>query len=176
MSFTQLHTQLKTTLLITLSIFCVVLYAFPSQVNAQVTPAPKVGVGIPGVPPVTPPKTGVKIPKASGGLTNPVIGNLGNSPTQAAAGVTFLTYFVFLWRAIISIGGLFVLLYFIWGAIEWINAGGDSGKITKARDRITQSMVGLIILVFSFVIIGFLGELFFGDNFNILLLSFPTPL
>jgi len=161
MSFTQLHTQLKTTLLIALSIFCVVLYAFPSQVNAQLE---------------TTTKTGVKIPKASGGLTNPVIGNLGNSPTQAAAGVTFLTYFVFLWRAIISIGGLFVLLYFIWGAIEWINAGGDSGKITKARDRITQSMVGLIILVFSFVIIGFLGELFFGDNFNILLLSFPTPL
>jgi len=165
MSFTQLHTQLKTTLLIALSIFCVVLYAFPSQVNAQLGPLPRpaqIQNLAPGV--------------ASGGLTNPVIGNLGNSPTQAAAGVTFLTYFVFLWRAIISIGGLFVLLYFIWGAIEWINAGGDSGKITKARDRITQSMVGLIILVFSFVIIGFLGELFFGDNFNILLLSFPTPL
>lgn len=64
---------------------------------------------------------------------------------------------------------------FLWGAIEWITAGGDSGKVGKARDKITQAIIGLVILVGSFVIIGFIGRVFFGGDFDLLNLTIPTP-
>lgn len=102
------------------------------------------------------------------GIRNEAIGDLGNSPVEAAAGTTFITYLVFIWNAIISVGALAVLLFFIWGAIEWISAGGDAAKVSKARDRIIQSIIGLVLLVGSFVIVGFISNLFFGDNFDIL--------
>jgi hypothetical protein len=42
-------------------------------------------------------------------------------------------------------------------------AGGDSKKMTQAWDRIWQSLVGLVIIVASFVIAALVGLLFFGD-------------
>ena len=76
----------------------------------------------------------------------------------------------------ISMGAIFVLIYFIWGAIEWISSGGDKGKVENARNRITQSVIGLIVLVGSYVIIGFIGKIFFGDTFNVLQITVPEPI
>jgi hypothetical protein len=53
---------------------------------------------------------------------------------------------------VMVIGALMLLMYLIWGGIEWISAGGDSGKIQKARDKITQSVIGLIVLASSVAI------------------------
>ena len=47
----------------------------------------------------------------------------------------------------ITVAGIILLANFILASIEWISAGGDSGKIEKARGRIIQSVVGLIILI-----------------------------
>lgn len=107
-------------------------------------------------------------------ITNPVISEeLGGNPVEAQAGFTFVRYFVSLWRAIMSIGSLIVLIYFLWAAIEWITAGGDAGKVGKARDKITQSIIGLIVLVSSTLIIAFISRVFFGPAFNILQPVFP---
>lgn len=105
-------------------------------------------------------------------ITNPAIGELGNNAEEAVSGQTFVRYFVDLWNTVITIGGFIVLIMFLWGALEWIVAGGDSGKIEKARNKITQSIIGLLILVSSFVIIGFISQLFFGEEFSLLNLSF----
>lgn len=109
------------------------------------------------------------------GITNPAIGNLGNNPEAAASGATFVEYFITIWNAVISLGGLAVLLYFIWGAIDWITAGDDSGKTAKAREKITNSIIGLIILVSSYTIINYTGYLLFGKEFSILAPTFLTP-
>ncbi|OGJ16776.1 MAG: hypothetical protein A2632_01905 [Candidatus Pacebacteria bacterium RIFCSPHIGHO2_01_FULL_46_16] len=45
-----------------------------------------------------------------------------------------------------TIGALMVFIYFLWGAISWISAGGDKGKIEEARNRITTSVIGIIVL------------------------------
>ncbi len=105
-------------------------------------------------------------------ITNPVTGELGDDATKAASGETFVDYFTTLWNTAVTIGAVAVLIMFLWGALEWITAGGDSGKIEKARSRILQSIIGLLILVSSFVIIGFISQLFFGEEFSILNLSF----
>ena len=109
--------------------------------------------------------------KASAQITNPSIDpefgtNVGGA---ASTGTAFVTYFIYIWNTLMVVGGLIVLLFFIQAAIEWITAGGDSGKIQKARDRMIQSTIGLIILVFSFVIVSFVSNLLFaGVGFNIL--------
>ncbi len=41
---------------------------------------------------------------------------------------------------------LLVLLYLVWGAIEWISAGGDKAKVEKGRNRMTQAVVGILVL------------------------------
>ncbi|MCB9813463.1 MAG: hypothetical protein H6772_03590 [Pseudomonadales bacterium] len=46
----------------------------------------------------------------------------------------------------IVIGAILVFGYLIWGGVEWITSGGDKGKIENARNRITQSIIGLLIL------------------------------
>lgn len=107
-------------------------------------------------------------------ISNPVVeGSLGSGSKEAAEGTTFATYFVFFWNALISIGAIMVLIFFIWGSIEWISSGGDKGKVENARNRITQSIIGLIILVGSYAIIGFISEIFFGESFNVLQINIP---
>ena len=71
---------------------------------------------------------------------------------------------------VMIIAALMVLLNMIWGAIEWITSGGDSSKVEKARNKITQSILGIIVLsattaIFMFVQ-NFLGicVLNFGDD------------
>ncbi len=108
-------------------------------------------------------------------ITNPVIGNIGKTSFVAESGGTFAYLFVHFWNVVIVVGGIVVLLNFIMAAVEWITAGGDSSKITKARDKIIQSIVGLAILVFSFVLINFIGDLLFGSEFTLLQFTIPTP-
>ncbi|GIK84474.1 MAG: hypothetical protein BroJett025_10960 [Patescibacteria group bacterium] len=105
-------------------------------------------------------------------IKNPVTGELGADAEEAASGEIFVSYFVTLWNAFITIGAIAVLIMFLWGALEWITAGGEASKIEKARNRIMQSFLGLLILVSSFVIIGFVSQLFFGEEFSILNLTF----
>ncbi|MCC6711004.1 MAG: hypothetical protein IT416_01490 [Candidatus Pacebacteria bacterium] len=109
-------------------------------------------------------------------ITNPVVsGKYGSGSKEAASGSTFAEYFIFFWNALISIGAITVLIFFVWGAIEWIGSGGDKGKVENARNRITQAVIGLVVLVGSYAIIGFIGEIFFGDTFSVLQINVPDP-
>ena len=77
--------------------------------------------------------------------------------------VGFGTFLSGILSAILVIAVLLAFLYLIWGAIEWISAGGDKGKVEKARDRITQSIIGLIVLA-SILVIFDLAQNFLGVN------------
>lgn len=47
---------------------------------------------------------------------------------------------------VMPVAALLLLLYLIWGAIEWITSGGDKGKLEKSRQRITTGVIGIIIV------------------------------
>lgn len=47
---------------------------------------------------------------------------------------------------VLPVSALLLLLYIIWGAVEWITSGGDKGKLEKARQRITTGIIGIIIV------------------------------
>ncbi len=108
-------------------------------------------------------------------ITNPVIGDLGTSE-GVEDGSKFVSYAVYLWKVSINLGALAVIAFFLWGAFEWITAGSDSKKTETARSRMTNAVIGLIILVSSFTILSFVSKIFFGENFDLLKLTFPTQL
>lgn len=110
---------------------------------------------------------------AAAQIKNPVIGELGQ-PEDVASGSKFIGYAVYLWRTSISLGALAVILYFIWGAFEWLTAGSDSKKTETARHKITNAVIGLILMVSSFTLMSFISKVLFGDNFDLLRLTFPT--
>lgn len=109
------------------------------------------------------------IDKAYAAITNPVLPG-GESPEQGAS--QFATSFAVIWRTIIIVGGLGFLLFFLWGGLDWLLAGGDKQKIEDARKKITQGLIGLAILAASFVIVEFLAQAIGIDLLNIV---WPTP-
>lgn len=65
-------------------------------------------------------------------------------------------------RMVFVIAGLFVFYHLIFGALEWIQSGGDKDKVDKARKRITTAITGLVIL---FIVLG--GIVLVEQVFNI---------
>jgi len=88
-----------------------------------------------------------------------------DSPKQFA--ITIAT----LWQTIIIVGGLAFILYFLWGGLQWIMAGGDKSKIEEARGKLTQGLIGLAILAASYVIIKFLET---AIGMDLLDIKWPT--
>ncbi len=56
------------------------------------------------------------------------------------------------------IGSIMFIGYFLLGAISWITSGGDSGKINKARDQMMHGVLGLLVLVLAYAIVGLVGS------------------
>ena len=64
------------------------------------------------------------------------------------------------------VGGLAFVIYFFIGALKWITAGGDKGKVSEAQSQMTQGAIGLIALVASYFVIGIVGAVLGLDIFN----------
>lgn len=88
-----------------------------------------------------------------------------DSPGQFASTIATL------WQTIIIVGGLAFILYFLWGGLQWIMAGGDKGKIDEARGKLTQGLIGLALLAASYVIVKFLET---AIGIDLLDITWPT--
>ncbi len=76
------------------------------------------------------------------------------------------------------LGGILVIFFLLWGAIDWITSGGDKEKLTNARRKITHALVGLAILAFTFVIATVIGAIVgfkFLEPMPIPFLGAPIP-
>ena len=62
------------------------------------------------------------------------------------ASVGFGQFVAFAIKMFIIIAGLFMLTYLLWGAFDWIVSGGEKEKITKAQNKITNAVIGIIII------------------------------
>lgn len=97
--------------------------------------------------------------------------NLSNYEA-AKSGASAAFYLVFIWRALIFIGGLMVIVYFIIAAFEWISANGEASKISSARNKMTGAIAGFIVLSALFVILELIGNIF---GLNLTNPVIPTP-
>jgi len=126
---------------------------------ANATQAPPPGTtpppGSTGNSPIGTPNTwlslinpGFGIPKASGGLGF-VMGNI-------------IPFAINMLLSLVIVGAL---LFTVWGGIMWITSRGEKEGLAKAKGTITWAIVGLILAICSFIIIGLFGRLL-GTNFN----------
>ena len=61
---------------------------------------------------------------------------------------------------IIIIAIVLSLFFLIWGGMQWIMSQGDKHKLDQAKARITYSLIGLLVIFFSFFIVRLVGSLF----------------
>jgi hypothetical protein len=103
-------------------------------------------------------------------IHNPVIDQaLGGEGTLGELALAELMARLF--RTLVVVGGLALLLYLAWGGINWITAGGDKAKVEDARNKITNAVMGMAILVATVAIAIFLSGAF---GFNLLNPELPT--
>lgn len=57
------------------------------------------------------------------------------------------------------LAGIFFIIYFVIAAFNWVTSGGDNSKLQSARDRMLHGILGLIIVVGSYAIVGLLGTI-----------------
>lgn len=74
---------------------------------------------------------------------------------------------------VFTVGAFLVLLMLIIGAYEWIASGGDKEAVAKARTRIINSLIGLIILAVAFALVNVIGQF---TGLNLTDLKVPAPL
>lgn len=103
------------------------------------------------------------------GITNPAVPGVQQITDAApdggvAGGLILAKYIAILIQTSLMLGALAVLLYMFLGAMNWITAGGDPGKIEKAQQRIIQALVGLAVLFSVVAVLVFIGPVF-GINF-----------
>lgn len=67
------------------------------------------------------------------------------------------------------------LLFLIYGGIRWVISGGDKENTAKAKGTVTAALIGLALVVGSWVMLNILLT-FFGARGGINGLSFPTLL
>ena len=70
----------------------------------------------------------------------------------------------FLIRIFFIVAGLAALLFLLTGALSWVTSGGNKENVDKARDKITNAVVGLIIIVAVLAVIVTLEQVVFGNN------------
>lgn len=96
-------------------------------------------------------------------ITNPLTGNINSmTPTGFVAGL--LSFLV---------NGLFILaiIYFffslVMGGISWIGAGGDKNALSEARARVSNAIVGIVVVLSTYIIVNLLASVFGIELINI---------
>lgn len=101
--------------------------------------------------------------QGAGTIGEAVSDNLGtNTGGVAGGGVidVFTQQFSNIIGFITVLAGVFFVVYFMVAAFEWLQAGGDSGKVEKAKNRMINAALGLLVMVIAFGIIGIIGGVF----------------
>jgi len=66
--------------------------------------------------------------------------------------------------AVLAFVGIIFFVLIIYGGFMWMTAGGDEQKVTKAKDLITQAVIGLIIVLAAYAITAFIGTVLTGKT------------
>lgn len=92
------------------------------------------------------------LPESLGGGTNP-------NPNQGGAALGKLIGNLL--GALFIAGFLLAFMMLIMGGVQWITAGGDKQALEKARNGITNAIMGLVIVAASYALMNLVGQ-FFG--------------
>lgn len=61
---------------------------------------------------------------------------------------------------IFSIAGIFLLLYLVWGGFDFLTSMGDPKKAASAQGKITNAVIGFVIIFAAYWIVQLLDYVF----------------
>lgn len=61
--------------------------------------------------------------------------------------------------------GLTMLIYLLWGTLDWVSSSGDKEKLQKARQKIVQAIIGMLVVFGVLMLFGLLA----GDILGIII-------
>ncbi len=96
----------------------------------------------------------------------PSIGGGGN-PNAEGGGAALGGLIGNLVGALFIAGFLLTFMQLLTGGISWITAGGDKQKLQEARDKITNSLMGLIVVGAAFALSSLVARFFGLDLANL---------
>lgn len=98
-------------------------------------------------------------------ITNPL---LDPAIQTSGGGISFFQGFL---PALVNLGFIIgsVVFFFMLlsGGIQWMTSGGDKIAVENARKRLTNALIGLLILFFIFAFVNLL-EVFLGVNIMVI--------
>lgn len=86
-------------------------------------------------------------------ITNPILNT--NTQELISVGDPFVFLALMLPKFVgitLVIGSVSFFFMFVWGAISWILSGGDKGHVENARARITNALIGFILMISVFAL------------------------
>jgi len=98
---------------------------------------------------------------AIGNITG--IGPYGTTDASLGAAGTFTLFLSNMIGVLTIIGGLWFLFQIIIAGYRWISAGGDKQNVQDAQKRLQNALIGLIVVVAAYIIVGIIGY-FLGLN------------
>lgn len=105
--------------------------------------------------------------KLSQNFTNPIVGS-SLKKYESTKADAFLEKFIPNGIGLLFVvGSLFFFFQFVWGAVSWTMSGGDKASLEASKSRLTNSIIGFVLLIASFAIIGFIENFFRIDILSI---------
>lgn len=65
---------------------------------------------------------------------------------------------------LLSISGLIAVAYILWGGLQMILAQGSQERLTKAKATLWNAILGFVLILLSYLIVGFVAGLLLGSN------------
>jgi len=87
-------------------------------------------------------------------------GNIANLGTEVGEAAKSFTKIISNIIGVMTIaGGIWFMFQFIAGGLGWLTAGGDKAGVQAAQKRITNAVIGLVVVVSAYALIWIIGEL-----------------
>jgi arginine exporter protein ArgO len=99
-------------------------------------------------------------------IVNKAIPNLPSD-----GGVAFARYLAIIWWTMVIFGGLAVLIYLAWGALDWILSSDNQERLKRAKDKMFNGIIGLVFLILSYDIVNIISRV---TGLDILNPAWPT--
>lgn len=85
-------------------------------------------------------------------LSNPITsadGALSDMERLISIGIGTLT----------TLAGVFFIVIFLDGCINWVTSAGEKGKLETARGKMINGVIGLVLIIISYAVIGLIGTI-----------------
>lgn len=94
--------------------------------------------------------------------------------SQAEGGIGLLLFVSNAIKVISIVAGIWAMFNFIMAGFTYVTAAGDSGAMSKVGEKLSYSVMGLLLIVASYTIAGIVGLLVFGSATYIINPEIPT--